>query len=79
MEYTAIVAALMFCAITFIVAVFFICRWIHSNFKVREMGIKAVYDAGKISQGFEEVRYLTDDMIKSINDQLAKTLSIDND
>ena len=47
-----------------------VCRAVDHFFTMREEGAKAVYKAGLIDNAFDDIKWLTDDMLKNINDQV---------
>ena len=47
-----------------------VCRAVDHFFTMREEGAKAVYTAGLIDNACDDIKWLTDDMLKNINDQL---------
>ena len=61
-------------AVSFIlVGVFTALRWVHYEFKVREIMVQAQMRDVNIHTAGVELHAMTEDMIKNINDQLQKT------
>lgn len=51
-----------------LIGVYAVCRKIDHRFEMEEIAAENVYKAGLIEQAAEEIDWLTDDMLKKVND-----------
>ena len=50
------------------IIVYSACRAVDHFFAVREKGVEAVYTAGLIEEAGDQIEWLTQDMLKNMND-----------
>lgn len=51
------------------IIVYVVCRAIDHHFAMIEMGADSVYKAGLIETAVDDIQWLTEDMLKKLNDQ----------
>lgn len=71
-----IIVAYIIIAVAAIAGAYAICRAVDSHFTVKEIAVEQVYKAGVLSETIdhacEEIKWLTDEMMTSINDKLME-------